>query len=236
MNQTICLIGVNRFFGIEAIDHLLQKNYTLITVLTNTDPSLDEQLSTFQMKYPEKLHIFSLSSTEEEVIIELIRKIKQTGVNLDFLILNVNHVPVNSKHTILDCMEYDELLETYEWNVTIPLAITARLLPQMKNSSRKRICYVTTEASSVNMTKETDNYGYAISKAALNMQANLIFNKYIKEGFTFRVYCSDPDTPNNEITGCEYFLMNRSYEAHAPKHSDELRLVMRNATGTELPW
>ena len=34
----------------------------------------------------------------------------------------------------------------------------------------------------------------------------------------------------------EYFLRNRSYEIESYKHSDENRLVLRDAYARELPW
>ena len=88
------------------------------------------------------------------------------------------------------------------------------------------------------MTRGVDNDPAHVSKAPLNMAMNQLFNGLRPEGYTFRMYCKDPDAAPDKAGeyAAEYFTRNRSNEPESYKHSDENRLVLRDWMNIEIPW
>lgn len=108
-------------------------------------------------------------------------------------------------------------------------------LPLLRAGKGKRIAVLTEEKSSINLHRGEDDYAYQMSLASLNMMERILFNALRPEGFTFRNYAE------SEVLGGMdaelYFQSNLCYDANdAYIHSDENRLVMRNAQLCELPW
>ena len=139
----------------------------------------------------------------------------------------------------------------YNVNALGPLRVVEAFLPLTEQSDLKRLCFVSSEAGSINRCERTSWYGYNMSKAALNMAVKLLFNRLRPEGYTFRVYYpgwmrtymrGEKDTEANlepevaAVPALAYFLGDRCADAHQPGRSDEDRLVMRDWQGREWPW
>ncbi|MBR1931888.1 MAG: SDR family NAD(P)-dependent oxidoreductase [Lachnospiraceae bacterium] len=72
-------------------------------------------------------------------------------------------------------------------NAVGPMCVTRCFLPLMEGG-RKRLCFVSSEAGSISLAHRKNEYGYGVSKAALNMSVRMMFNTLRREGFTFRLY------------------------------------------------
>jgi len=142
----------------------------------------------------------------------------------------------------------DHLRDMYDVNALGPLRVTEAFLPLMANSELKRLCYVSSEAGSINNARRTAWYGYCMSKTALNMAIKITHNRLYPEGYTFRVYhpgwmrsymhnIKNPDATlepeQAAVYALDYFLSDRYDNTN---RSDEARLVMRDYLGHEWPW
>ena len=93
---------------------------------------------------------------------------------------------------------------------------------------------ITESGSSISWTKETDDFAYHMSLAAIHMMEKLYFNRLRPEGFTFRCYAEEG---SGGICGAEYIERGLCYDEKEPYiHSDENRLVMRDRYLHEIPW
>lgn len=128
------------------------------------------------------------------------------------------------------------MLQLYETNTLGPLRVVEAFLPLLDMGEMKRLCFITSDAGSINACGSTSSYGYRMSKAALNMGVKILFNRLRPEGYTFRLYSPSQTEGQAGVYAVEYFLRNRSFEPHDPKHSDENRLVLRDWEGREWPW
>lgn len=157
---------------------------------------------------------------------------------IDMLVLNYDCCPAPDPNTILEHLDYAGLRFAYDYNTLAPLRAVQAFLPLLKKGNGRRICVVTTAASSNNCTREIDDYPGHISRAPLNMAMNQLFNGLRPDGFTFRMYCKDPGAGADKAGAfaAEYFTRNRSNEPESYKHSDENRLVLRDWMNIELPW
>ncbi len=131
--------------------------------------------------------------------------------------------------------ETDTYIEAYEWHTLMPLKFINAFLPLTEKSELKRVCIVTTRMSSNYLCGDTSNPVERVSRAPLNMAATQMFNILHPKGYTFRMYCKDPEGLHDEWAS-EYFTRNRSYESWDLKHSDEERIILHDWMGNELPW
>ena len=58
----------------------------------------------------------------------------------------------------------------------------------MKKGEEKRLCFVSSEVSSINMMHRDGEMRYCMSKAALNMAVRMLYNSLYEKGYTFRLY------------------------------------------------
>lgn len=157
---------------------------------------------------------------------------------IDMIVVNYDCCTKPDPKSIFDRPDYAGMIHDYEYNSIGPLRAIEAFLPLLKEGEGKRICAVTSPASSNNATRGYTDFPGHVSKAPLNMALNQLFNGLRPEGFTFRVYCKDPEAGPEKAGefAVEYFTRNRSNEPESYKHSDENRLVMRDWMGIELPW
>ena len=178
---------------------------------------------------------------------------KRVGQQADQVDLVINNAGVLSAHAgpIREPQDYDEMHRLYNVNALGPLRVVEAFLPLTNQSKLKRLCFVSSEAGSINRCERTSWYGYNMSKAALNMAVKLLFNRLRPEGYTFRVYHpgwmrtymrgvkgTDAKLEPEEaaVPALAYFLRDRCGDPHQPERSDEDRLVMRDYQGREWPW
>ena len=130
----------------------------------------------------------------------------------------------------------------YEVNTLGPVRTVEAFLPLMDGSAMKRLCFVSSEAGSIDRCQRQAWYGYCMSKTALNMAVKTMFNHLRPEGYTFRLYHpgwmrtymggqkstrGDLEPEEAAVPALAYFLDDRG---------DEDRLVLRDWQGSEWPW
>ena len=129
--------------------------------------------------------------------------------------------------------------EAYRRNVCEPLARLSEALPGMVG--RKRICFLNSVRSSVNLSTETSGYGRNMSRAALNLILVLSKNGLVGKGYTFRLFDPLEGTVPPELAAASamgYYTRDRFVddEWDGLGRNDELNLVVRDALGREVPW
>ncbi|MBO6015014.1 MAG: SDR family NAD(P)-dependent oxidoreductase [Lachnospiraceae bacterium] len=72
-------------------------------------------------------------------------------------------------------------------NAVGPISVTQNFLPLMKEGE-KRLCFVSSEAGSISLAHRRNEYGYGLSKTALNMAVRMMFQTLRKDGYLFRLY------------------------------------------------
>lgn len=209
------------------------------------------ELGTLARKFPERLFIVPQDVSSDESIQESVRYVSNVEDHLDMLINNAGVISAAMYSTIKEAQDYEEMMRLYNTNALGALRVVEGFLPLLDKGQMKRLCFVSSEAGSINACERTSWYGYCLSKTALNMGAKILFNRLRPEGYTFRLY--HPGWVRSYMSGkkdlqaelepeqaaryaVEYFLRNRSYEPGNEGRSDENRLVMRDWRGREWPW
>ena len=160
--------------------------------------------------------------------------IDQREGRLDILLLGVDErIPqdgvIGEKH---DC---ETLLEVLSGQISRVKEAIDAALPLLRKGDEKCIGMITRKDSSISNCKDDKNYGQHMAWAGLNMVGKLYFNLLRPEGFRFRWYCAKDNSGG--MSAGEYFLSKLCYDAKEPYlHSDENRLVMRDAYLREVAW
>ncbi len=228
MEKTVVIAGAGDPAGARLAKDFLKKGYKVFAAcLTGQKPC--------QIEGAQPLEIDPLSQDSADRAAAAVREQCRT---VDMLVLNYDCCPVRDAKSILDHPDYDGMIHAYEYNSIGPLRAIEAFLPLLKEGEGKRICAVTSSAASNNCTRDFTDFPGHVSKAPLNMAMNQLFNGLRPEGFTFRMYCKDPEAAPDRAGefAVEYFTRNRSNEPESYKHSDENRLVMRDWMGIEIPW
>jgi hypothetical protein len=160
---------------------------------------------------------------------------KKVGVAVDMLLVNIDRDFGDAEATIEGETDYGALLTAYKYNCLGVLYAVNAFMPLLEKGELKRICVVTTKAASNNACFESADIYAHISRAPLNMAMTQLFNRLRPEGYSFRLYCKET-VNGNDAWAVDYFTRARSYEPEDLKHSDEERLVIRDAYAREVPW
>ena len=112
---------------------------------------------------------------------------------------------------------------------------TAEAFLPLLRRGMKRIAAITEIESSNSWSTGKTDLAYHASLAGLNMMGKILFNHLRPEGFTFRWYC-DAGAPGG-MCAADYITSGLCYDEKEPYiHSDENRLVLRDAWLREISW
>ena len=132
--------------------------------------------------------------------------------------------------------DYGALMDCIEDNVMNFRTLVETFVPLMKESSLKRIAVLTDPGVSIRRTKDTQDFGWHMSAAAVNMAHKIYFNRLRPEGFTFRTYAAGHE--EGGITAAQYIMggLSQNPPEEPIMHSDENRFRMRDGLYDEIPW
>ena len=231
--------GADRGLGSALTAGLLERGWCVFAGQHRPDwPELDALAG----RFPGMLHIIPLEVRSAESVLAAAEQVSGIVDHLDVLINNAGVGSPSSSRSIREPQDYDEMHRMYDVNALGPVRMVEAFLPLTDRGAMKRLCFVSSEAGSISRTTRTNNYGYCMSKAALNMATRIMHNHLRSEGYTFRVYHpgwirsymsgsksteGDLEPEEAAVPALEYFLGARD---------DEDRLVMRDWLGREWPW
>lgn len=158
---------------------------------------------------------------------------------IDLYIDTSNYKPDCDKFTVSNDSggaDYDVMKEIYTANVLRPIALYEGFLPLMKNGKLKRYCFITSAEASVNLCGDISGYGYNMSKAGLHNFLQIIKNKLMPEGYTFRAFDPSIGEISDETaakSAFNYFTRRRGGEGG---RDDETKLAIRDAFGRQRSW
>jgi NAD(P)-dependent dehydrogenase (short-subunit alcohol dehydrogenase family) len=153
--------------------------------------------------------------------------------------------------TIREPQDYADIHRLFDVNALGALRMVGAFLPLLDKGEMKRLCFVSSEAGSIDRAARESWFGYTMSKAALNMAVKILFNHLRPEGFTFRLYHpgwmrtymggvknSKADMEPDEAAeyALAYFLEALEADPSDPHSNPEDHLVMRDWLRRDWPW
>lgn len=240
--------GADRGLGYALAAGLLERGWRVFAGQYMPEwPQLSELVGSF----PRALTIVPLDVTDEASVRAAALAIAARAERVDLLINSAGVLSSADPRGIREAQDYPEMTRVFRVNAVGPLRVVEALLPLMEPSPLKRLCFVSTEASSINRAERTSWFGYCSSKTALNMGVRLLSNRLRPRGYTFRLYYpgwmrtymwGTKDTTANlepeeaAVPALSYFLRDRAHDPHLAPRNDEDRLVLRDWRGVEWPF
>ena len=150
--KTILITGSNRGIGLELSRQFKDKGYQVLAVCRQSSEALDAL----------GVEVFSgcdVSSSDDLNTL----KAQLSGRQIDVLLNNAGVLATNS----LGGIDYDSVKWQFAINAVAPLQVTETMLPLM--TSGGKVAIVTSRMGSMADNDSGGQYGYRMSKAAVNM-------------------------------------------------------------------
>ena len=239
MQTTAFVTGADRGLGFSICESLLKRNWQVVA--GQYMPEWPE-LSSLSNRYPDSLYIVPLDVVSLESAITAAQITSEVVDHIDLLINNAGINADRLERKIDETQDYDEILRIYNVNAVGPLRVVEAFFPLVKAGNLKRLCFVSSEAGSIERCWRDSWYGYTMSKAALNRAVKVMFNHLRPEGFTFRLF--HPGWVQSYISGRKNedadLTPEESAEAAIAHFTgdleDEDRLIMYDWEGKKWPW
>ena len=201
----ILITGADRGLGYGTTLRLLERGHT---VWAGQYLTAWNELSVLQQQYPQTLHLLELDVSDLDSVRAAVAVVQEKTDTLDMIINNAGingralprtgeppegiraareaGRPANPEAGLEQ--DYKAMRAAYEVNALGPARIVECFLPLLKNSTIRRLCFVSSEAGSVTASERFEMFGYCMSKAAVNMYVKILFNRLRPEGYSFRLY------------------------------------------------
>jgi len=209
------------------------------------------QLSELAATYGRRLAIVPLDVTSDASVRAAAEQVAASADHLDLLINSAGVLSTADQRGIREEQDYEEMHRLFRVNTLGPLRVVEAFLPLLEAGTLKRLCFISSEAGSINRAERKSWFGYCASKTALNMGVRLLFNRLRPRGYTFRLYhpgwmrtymsgdkntVADLEPEQAAVPALAYFLRDRGHDPHLAPRNDEDRLVLRDNRGVEWPF
>jgi NAD(P)-dependent dehydrogenase (short-subunit alcohol dehydrogenase family) len=197
--KTAYITGADRGLGSALTQVLLEMNYKVYA--GQYMPKWIE-LQTLKEKYSQLLNIIPLNVSSLESVTKASDIIKTNEKSLDLLINNAAIHDFIEKKTIFYPFtqpDYEIMHNLYDVNALGPLRVTQSVIDLVVKSENKTIVNISSEAGSIADNWRDDDFGYCMSKTALNMQSAILQHS-VKE-FGVKVLCFHPGWLRSYMSG-----------------------------------
>ncbi|MFP4016490.1 MAG: SDR family NAD(P)-dependent oxidoreductase [Halanaerobiales bacterium] len=170
--------GADRGLGLALTEVLLKNNYKVYAGSYLSDWNALDDL---KKEYGDSLEIISLDVTEEQSVEEAAKIVKKDTDILDVLINNAGII-MNRSGNILEDLYFEDMRKMYEVNTLGPLKVTHSVIDILIKSDKKLLINISSEAGSIGDCWREKEFGYSMSKSALNMQSAILHNHLKRYG------------------------------------------------------
>ena len=172
MKKNILITGTDFGLGFSLACRYLQEGW-VVHALNRKIGSRLEDIKKFHKK---DLFVYFADITREEEIKAAFDSISIKTPSLDILINNAG-IHLDRNKLDIDNLNYQNIETMYSVNTIGPLRVVQHALPFIKNGLQKLIVNISSEAGSIGDCWRDREYGYCMSKAALNMMTRILQNR-----------------------------------------------------------
>lgn len=196
MNKNILITGASRGIGLALTKIFLDNDFNIITLTT----SIRDELKELSEKFKDKINNYICDITKEEELIKAFKVILKTTDSLEIIINNAA-INLDDRKKDLDEIDFESMVKTYDVNSVSPLRVIKHFMPILKKGSCKLIVNISSEAGSIKDAWRKSEYGYCMSKSALNMASKILQNRFGEEGI--KVLAIHPGWVKTDMGGKE---------------------------------
>ena len=172
MSEVVVITGAAQGLGLELVREALKRNYVVFAL----DKSISRELEAIA---DDRLYIYECDISDNEQIEESYYQITRAADKVDVLI-NCAGIWLDRERKRLDDenFEFEAIFKQFEVNAVGTLRMMKRFISLVEKSDKKTIINLSSEAGSIEDSYRKGEYGYCMSKAALNMACKLTKNAY----------------------------------------------------------
>ncbi|UKS25488.1 SDR family NAD(P)-dependent oxidoreductase [Paenibacillus sp. HWE-109] len=178
MTKYAFVTGADRGLGYELAVQLLKRGYTVFAGRFLRDWV---QLDKAVYAYDGRLIAIDLDVSDDESVRQAAIKISGYTSKLDLVINNAG-IASGKDDEIFSEIDFNAVMGLYNVNALGPLRVTNAIISLLMNGEDKLIVNISSEAGQINQTWRESWYGYCMSKAALNIQSNIVHNQLKHKG------------------------------------------------------
>lgn len=196
MNGNILITGASRGIGLALTKKFLENNFTVYTLTT----SIKDELKSLSVNYPDKLFNYICDVTKENTIIEAFNEISK---KIEFINIIINNAAVHleDRNKDINEMDFESIKRTFDVNSVGPLRIIKHFIPLLKKGRLKKIINISSEAGSIGDAWRKSEFGYCMSKSALNMASKILQNRFKEDNI--KVLAIHPGWVSTDMGGKE---------------------------------
>ena len=223
MTKHVVVTGANRGIGLAFVKEYINRGDRVTAVCRHSNPELSGLEG-----------VTVIDEVDVSVADSMLRLSEKIGDrSVDLLINNAGIL----RGQMLGRIQYDVMMAQYEVNALGPLRITETLLPNMMEKGGK-IGLITSRMGSIADNTSGGNYGYRMSKSALNA-AGMSLAQDLREA-NIAVAVLHPGYVQTEMVGFSGEISAEESVLHMSQRIDELNLensgTFWHAKGSILPW
>jgi NAD(P)-dependent dehydrogenase (short-subunit alcohol dehydrogenase family) len=182
----VLITGADRGLGFAFCKEFLKRGWTVFGGKFLPDYNLLEQ----EREKNPNLHIIPLDIGSIESIVKAYELTAEKTDSLDMIVSNA--ALMGEVKCSLDEFPFDLQApwDSFRVNALGPAHLVEYFLPLMDKGNMKRLCFISSEVSSIVLMKHRmgNSYPYPMSKSSMNMGVRLMYNLLYPQGYTFRLY------------------------------------------------
>ncbi|MFW6409924.1 MAG: SDR family NAD(P)-dependent oxidoreductase [Halanaerobiales bacterium] len=186
MEPNVYITGADRGLGFSLAKKFLQEGYTVYAGRFLEDW---DWLSRLQKDYPARLSLITLDVGDLKSVENAAEEIAAKTSSLDILINNAGILYKNVED-IFGNLDYEAMRKMYEINTLGPLKVTSSVVELLVEGEEKILVNISSEAGSIGDCWRKKEYGYTMSKAAVNKQSAILQN-HLRE-YGIKVFAIHP--------------------------------------------
>ena len=231
--ETVLLTRLNKAFDYKLAAAFVREGYQVFVICNRSAQEGGPNTPSDSPNTPEGVTLLSGDLSEAAA------SVGKTAGKIDIYVELSDERRPDDHFTVRDGLDEKLIRLLYEENVLRPMAALEAFIGLLDAGAGKRLCFIASADASINESRCTYGYGYALGKAAMSNFYQMISNKLSPSGYTFRVF----DPLRRELapeaaaeSAFNYFTRRRGTEGENPLRDDETRLVFRDAYAREHAW
>ncbi|MBL4634299.1 MAG: SDR family oxidoreductase [Kofleriaceae bacterium] len=218
---TVIITGANRGIGLELCRQFQERGDTVIAACRNSSEALDK------LGVRVEAGVDVCSAQAVSLFVEIL-----SGQKIDILVNCAGTLEGNT----LNSLDFDSIRRQFEVNSIGPLRISAALLPRL--SAGSKIAIITSRMGSIADNDSGGQYGYRMSKTAINMAAKSLSIDLAPKNIAVGLF--HPGFVRTEMTGGNGLINADESAAGLIQRIDDLSMEntgsFYHANGEPLPW
>ncbi len=233
MNKFVLITGASKGLGFSLAEKLIEKNFFVVA----TYRKKKEFLSRLE-KNP-NIKLLKMDVSSELSVKNTYHKIKKLINHIDILINNAAIYIEGQKPNLpsIENIDIKKALLTYNVNSLGVLRVLKYFYPLVEKGKEKKIINISSEAGSITNCWRDREFGYSMSKAALNMISAILINYSKDKGI--KVYSIHPGWMRTDMGGKEADISaNESADGiiNLIDKMNELKSGFYDYQGNPMPW